>query len=127
LRAGIARCDDVGGLGVHIGAHASALAGANEVLVSRTVRDLVVGSDLRFDDRGTHALKGRYRRIGSSSRRSDVHRSCPGRIVRGLPESFLTRRGWPAATLGVGAPPDRALHPHRVTMPGFGRTILAHE
>jgi len=34
------------------------LAQPGEVLVSRTVRDLVVGSDLRFEDRGTHELKG---------------------------------------------------------------------
>jgi class 3 adenylate cyclase len=35
-----------------------ALAGQDEVLVSRTVKDLVAGSGLRFEDRGTHALKG---------------------------------------------------------------------
>ncbi len=36
----------------------SALAGANEVLVSSTVRDLVIGSGLEFEERGTHELKG---------------------------------------------------------------------
>jgi class 3 adenylate cyclase len=36
----------------------SALAGANEVLVSSRLRDLVIGSGLEFDDRGTYALKG---------------------------------------------------------------------
>ena len=36
----------------------SALAGANEVLVSSTLRDLVIGSGLEFDDRGAHQLKG---------------------------------------------------------------------
>jgi class 3 adenylate cyclase len=46
------------GIGVHIAARVLALAGAGEVLVSRTVRDLVTGSGLRFVDRGTHALKG---------------------------------------------------------------------
>ncbi|HSS35930.1 MAG TPA: adenylate/guanylate cyclase domain-containing protein, partial [Patescibacteria group bacterium] len=50
--------NDVRGLAVHIGARIAALAGAGEVLVSRTVRDLVVGSGLTFDDRGTHSLKG---------------------------------------------------------------------
>lgn len=50
--------DDVGGLAVHIGARIGALAGAGEILVSRTVADLVVGSDLRFTDRGEHELKG---------------------------------------------------------------------
>lgn len=49
---------DVGGIAVHIGARVAALAGAGEVLVSSTVRDLVAGSGLRFADRGTHALKG---------------------------------------------------------------------
>jgi pimeloyl-ACP methyl ester carboxylesterase len=52
------RGDDVGGIAVHIGARVASLAGAGEVFVSRTVRDLVVGSDLHFEDRGTHELKG---------------------------------------------------------------------
>ena len=49
---------DVGGIGVHIGARVGALGGASEVLVSSTVRDLVAGSGLEFEDRGRHALKG---------------------------------------------------------------------
>jgi class 3 adenylate cyclase len=49
---------DVRGLAVHIGARIAAMAGAGEVLVSRTVRDLVVGSGLVFEDRGVHRLKG---------------------------------------------------------------------
>jgi class 3 adenylate cyclase len=52
------RGDDIGGIGVHIGARVSALAGANDVLVSSTLRDLVIGSGLGFEDRGTHTLKG---------------------------------------------------------------------
>jgi class 3 adenylate cyclase len=52
------RGDDVGGLAVHIGARVGAVGGPGEVLVSRTVVDLVVGSGLEFEDRGTHALKG---------------------------------------------------------------------
>ncbi len=52
------RGDDIGGIGVHIGARVSALAGTNEVLVSSTLRDLVIGSGLEFDDRGAHTLKG---------------------------------------------------------------------
>ncbi len=52
------RGDDIGGIAVHIGARVSALAGAGEVLVSSTVRDLVVGSGIEFEDRGMHALKG---------------------------------------------------------------------
>ncbi len=50
--------DDIAGLAVHIGSRISALAGPGEVLVSSTVRDLVVGSNLVFDERGRHALKG---------------------------------------------------------------------
>lgn len=50
--------DDVAGLAVHIGARVSALAGAGEVLVSRTVKDLVVGSGLEFNSRGANELKG---------------------------------------------------------------------
>jgi class 3 adenylate cyclase len=50
--------DDVGGIAVHIGARVAALAGASEVLVSGTVKDLVAGSGLRFSDRGSRPLKG---------------------------------------------------------------------
>jgi class 3 adenylate cyclase len=48
----------VGGIAVHIGARIAAMAQAGEVLVSSTVRDLVAGSGLGFDDRGAHDLKG---------------------------------------------------------------------
>lgn len=50
--------DDVGGIAVHIGARVAALAGAGEVLVSSTVKDLVAGSGLRFGSRGVTPLKG---------------------------------------------------------------------
>ena len=52
------RGDDIGGIAVHIGARVSALAGPNDVLVSSTLRDLVIGSGLEFEDRGAHELKG---------------------------------------------------------------------
>ncbi len=52
------RKNDLGGLAVHIAARVAALAEANEVVVSRTVKDLVVGSEIRFADRGDHRLKG---------------------------------------------------------------------
>jgi class 3 adenylate cyclase len=52
------RRDDIGGIAVHIGARVSALARANDVLVSSTLRDLVIGSGLEFDDRGSYELKG---------------------------------------------------------------------
>jgi len=64
VRAGLhtgevtARNGDVAGIAVHIGARVSELAGPGEVLVTRTVRDLVAGSGIEFDDRGQHALKG---------------------------------------------------------------------
>ncbi len=50
--------EKVGGIAVHIGARVAAAAGAGEVLVSSTVKDLVAGSGIRFADRGTHVLKG---------------------------------------------------------------------
>jgi class 3 adenylate cyclase len=49
---------DVAGMAVHIAARVAALGAAGDVLVSRTVRDLVVGSELRFTPRGEHVLKG---------------------------------------------------------------------
>jgi class 3 adenylate cyclase len=52
------RGDDIGGIGVHIGARVSALARPNDVLVSSTLRDLVIGSGLEFEDRGSYELKG---------------------------------------------------------------------
>jgi class 3 adenylate cyclase len=52
------RGGDVAGIGVHIAARVMALADGDEVLVSRTVKDLVAGSGLRFRDRGTYDLKG---------------------------------------------------------------------
>jgi class 3 adenylate cyclase len=52
------RGNDVGGIAMHIGARVAALAQGGEILVSRTVRDLVAGSGIRFVDRGSHALKG---------------------------------------------------------------------
>jgi len=64
LRAGlhVGECElrdgDIGGLAVHIGARIAGLAGPGEILVSRTVRDLVAGSGLRFTDRGEQELKG---------------------------------------------------------------------
>lgn len=50
--------DDVGGIAVHIGARVAAAAAPGEVLVSSTVKDLVGGSGIKFEDRGTQTLKG---------------------------------------------------------------------
>jgi PAS domain S-box-containing protein len=64
VRAGLHLCEvesrteDIGGIGVHIGARVLALAGPSEVLVSRTVRDVVIGSGLNLVDRGAHDIKG---------------------------------------------------------------------
>ena len=59
LHAGeVERGDDVGGIAVHIAARILAEADPGEILVSRTVRDLVAGSDRTLAGRGTHRLKG---------------------------------------------------------------------
>jgi class 3 adenylate cyclase len=52
------RGEDVAGMAVNIGARVAALAGPGEVLVSSTVKDLVVGSGIEFAERGEHRLKG---------------------------------------------------------------------
>jgi class 3 adenylate cyclase len=64
IRAGVhtgeceMRGDDVGGIAVHVAARIMSEAGHSEVMVSNTVRDLVAGSGIMFDDRGLHMLKG---------------------------------------------------------------------
>jgi class 3 adenylate cyclase len=64
LRAGLhtGECeligDDIAGMAVNIGARIGAIAGAGEVMVSSTVKDLVVGSGISFSDRGLRQLKG---------------------------------------------------------------------
>lgn len=64
IRAGLhageveVRGDDIAGIAVHVAARVAALASAGEVLVSRTVSDLVAGAGVRFTDRGDHRLKG---------------------------------------------------------------------
>ena len=72
--------DDIGGMAVHIGARVGALAGAGEVLVSSTVKDLVIGSELYFEDRGEHDLKGvpgRWRVYALGDERREVRRHAP--------------------------------------------------
>ena len=68
--------DDIGGIGVHIAARVMAMAAPGEIMVSSTVRDLVVGSGLGFDDRGLTPSRA-FRVSGSCSpsiarRKSDV-------------------------------------------------------
>jgi class 3 adenylate cyclase/pimeloyl-ACP methyl ester carboxylesterase len=52
------RGDDVSGIAVHLAARVMGTAGPGETIVSSTVKDLVVGSGIEFDDRGSHVLKG---------------------------------------------------------------------
>jgi class 3 adenylate cyclase len=52
------RGEDLGGLTVHIGARIVALAAGGEVLVSSTVKDLLAGASIGFEDAGEHQLKG---------------------------------------------------------------------
>jgi class 3 adenylate cyclase len=52
------RGDDIAGITVHIGARVAELAGPSEVLVTRTVKDLIAGSDLELEPRGEFDLKG---------------------------------------------------------------------
>jgi class 3 adenylate cyclase len=54
----VQRGDDISGIAVHLAQRVSSEAAGGEVLVSRTVVDLVTGSGLRFTDRGEHQLKG---------------------------------------------------------------------
>jgi len=64
IRAGVhtgeieRRAEDIGGIGVHIAARLADMAASGEVLVSRTTRDMAVGSKIEFADRGTHTLRG---------------------------------------------------------------------
>ena len=50
--------NDVHGLAVHIASRVAHIGGADDVLVSRTVKDLVAGSGIKFEDFGVHSLKG---------------------------------------------------------------------
>ncbi|HJR44923.1 MAG TPA: hydrolase, partial [Actinomycetota bacterium] len=52
------RGDDVGGIAVHLASRIMSVAEPGETLVSNTVKDLVIGSDLAFEDRGVNLLRG---------------------------------------------------------------------
>ena len=84
--------DDVAGVAVHIAARVAALAGPDDVLVSRTVRDLVTGSALAFDDRGEHELEGvpdRWRLFALSGDRA-ANRADPA-LAHRAPSATLDR------------------------------------
>jgi class 3 adenylate cyclase len=88
--------DDVGGMAVHIGARVGALASPGEVLVSSTVRDLVVGSGLEFEDRGAHQLKGvpgEWRLLAVTDRRVAPSPITPSREHDVAPNAALHRPG----------------------------------
>src|SRR5205807_6642354 len=88
--------DDVGGMAVHIGARVGALASPGEVLVSSTVRDLVVGSGIEFADRGSHELKGvpgEWRLLAVADRRVAPTSVAPARQDDVAPNAALRRPG----------------------------------
>jgi class 3 adenylate cyclase len=88
--------DDVGGMAVHIGARVAAQAGAGEVLVSSTVRDLVVGSGIEFADRGSHELKGvpgEWRLLAVANHRPAPAQAAPGPRDEVAPNATLRQRG----------------------------------
>jgi class 3 adenylate cyclase len=102
IRAGVhtGECEligeDVGGMAVHIGARVAALASPGEVLVSSTVRDLVVGSGLEFEDRGAHQLKGvpgEWRLLAVTDRRVAPSPVAPTREHDVAPNAALHRPG----------------------------------
>ena len=78
--------DTVGGIAVPIGARVMAKAGADEVLVSSTVKDLVVRSGIKFKDRGAHRLKGVSWRNGAYTGYFRIYYSCHS----ALPNSRLS-------------------------------------
>ena len=73
--------DKIGGLAVNIGARVAALALPSEVLVSQTVRDLMVGSDLTFADRGSHELRGVPGVWGLYAARKEAEPGGPGSLT----------------------------------------------
>ena len=75
------RGDDIGGIAVHIGARVSALAGPNDVLVSSTLRDLVIGSGLEFEDRGAYERSRRTRPVAPLRSRLSVSLPSKRRLV----------------------------------------------
>ena len=112
IRAGVhtgeveLRGEDVSGIGVHIAARVAALAGAGELLASRTVKDLVTGSGYSFDSRGLHSLQGDPGAVGAARRQvrrgicapqSPVAEKCSGSIGPRTPPTS-SRARYPAST-----------------------------
>jgi len=105
------RHDDLGGLAVHIAARAAALANEGEVFVSRTVRDLVVGSGLDFEDCGAHELKG-VPGNGQIYAASSSHRRSAG-----------TGRVWGASVNRIGLHVQSPVAASNAKMAGQVRTV----
>ena len=80
----------VAGIAVHTGARVASQAAAGEVLVSSTVKDLVAGSGLTFQDRGTHELKGVPVNGGFTRWRPEAPTPATG------PTTITASRGWGA-------------------------------
>ena len=102
IRAGVhtGECEllgeDVGGMAVHIGARVAAQAAPSEVLVSSTVKDLVVGSGIEFADRGSHELKGvpgDWRLLAVADHRPTSSKPAPGRRDHVAPNATMRQRG----------------------------------
>jgi class 3 adenylate cyclase len=102
IRAGVhtGECEliggDVGGMAVHIGARVAAQAAPGEVLVSSTVKDLVVGSGIEFADRGSHELKGvpgDWRLLAVADHRPASQPAAPGPRDHVAPNATLRQRG----------------------------------
>jgi pimeloyl-ACP methyl ester carboxylesterase/class 3 adenylate cyclase len=102
IRAGVhtGECEligeDVGGMAVHIGARVAAQAAPGEVLVSSTVKDLVVGSRIEFADRGSHELKGvpgEWRLLAVADHRSQPPQTAPAERDEVAPNAALRQRG----------------------------------
>ncbi len=88
--------EDVGGMAVHIGARVAAQAAPSEVLVSSTVKDLVVGSGFEFADRGTHELKGvpgDWRLLAVADHRPTSSRPALGPRDHVAPNAAMRQRG----------------------------------
>jgi class 3 adenylate cyclase len=92
--------EDVGGMAVHLGARVSAKATAGEVMVSSTVRDLVVGSELRFAEAGEHELKG----VPGKWRLFRLNRDDARVAVLDSAERHMKRRDRAAVTIARRAP-----------------------
>ena len=120
------RNGDVAGLAVHIGARVSAAAAPGEVLVTRTVRDLVAGSGIEFADRGLYALKGVEDPVGAVrdeqlrrgyDRRGDGAADDTGRADARLPPAPAPARRSSAIRAGPASPRSTS-----ATWPGSARS-----